>query len=96
MNFLVAYDVSTQDREGQRRLRRVARACEGYGQRVQYSLFEVVCSRTTMARLIAELEIIMEAEADAIRIYQLEADGLDRVIRLGLSRELPNDGPWVL
>lgn len=96
MNFLVAYDVSTQDREGQRRLRRVARACEGYGQRVQYSLFEVVCSRTTMARLIAELEIIMEAEADAIRIYQLEADGLDRVIRLGLRRELPNDGPWVL
>ena len=96
MNFLVAYDVSTQDREGQRRLRRVARACEGYGQRVQYSLFEVVCSRTTMARLIAELEIIMEAEADVIRIYQLEADGLDRVIRLGLRRELPNDGPWVL
>ena len=96
MNFLVAYDVSTQNPEGQRRLRRVARACEGYGQRVQYSLFEVVCSRTTMARLIAELEIIMEAEADAIRIYQLEADGLDRVIRLGLRRELPNDGPWVL
>ena len=96
MNFLVAYDVSTQNPEGQRRLRRVARACEGYGQRVQYSLFEVVCSRTTMARLIAELELIMEAEADAIRIYQLEADGLDRVIRLGLHRELPHDGPWVL
>lgn len=96
MNFLVAYDVSTQDREGQRRLRRVARACEGYGQRVQYSLFEVVCSRTTMARLIAELEIIMEADADAIRIYQLDADGLDKVLRLGLRRELPHDGPWVL
>lgn len=96
MNFLVAYDVSTQDRDGQRRLRRVARACEGYGQRVQYSLFEVVCSRTKMARLLAELETIMETDTDAIRIYQLETDSLDRVIRLGLRRELPHDGSWVM
>ena len=96
MNFLVAYDVSTQDKEGQRRLRSVARACEGYGQRVQYSLFEVVCSRTTMAKLLVELEGIMEAEVDAIRIYRLDADGLDKVIRLGQCRELPIDTSWVL
>ena len=96
MNFLVAYDVSTEDREGQRRLRKVARACEGYGQRVQYSLFEVVCSRVKLARLLAELETIMEPGVDSIRIYRLEADGLDRVIRLGLRRELPHDRPWVV
>jgi CRISPR/Cas system-associated endoribonuclease Cas2 len=59
-------------------------------------LFEVVCSRTNLARLVAELETIMEADADAIRIYQLEADGLDKVIRLGQRRELPYEGPWVV
>ena len=61
MNFLVVYDVETTTREGQRRLRQVARACEGYGQRVQYSVFEVVCDRTSMARLVVRLEEIMEA-----------------------------------
>jgi CRISPR-associated protein Cas2 len=96
MNFLVAYDVSTEDRQGRRRLRRVARACEGYGQRVQYSLFEVVCSRTNLARLVAKLEAIMEAGVDTIRVYQLEADGFDKVIRLGQRRELPHDGPWIV
>lgn len=96
MNLVIAYDVNTQSPEGQRRLRRVAKACEGYGQRVQYSVFEVVCSRANMVKLLAELESIMEPKSDAIRVYPLEEDGFDRVIHLGVRRELPHDEGWVL
>jgi len=44
MEVLVAYDVATEDSAGRRRLRRVAQACEAYGQRVQKSVFECVLS----------------------------------------------------
>lgn len=96
MNVLVAYDVSTEDREGQRRLREVARVCEGYGQRVQYSLFEVVCSRVKLAKLVADLQRIMKPETDSIRLYPLDVDSFDRVIRLGQRHELPSEASWVL
>ncbi|MCP3875090.1 MAG: CRISPR-associated endonuclease Cas2, partial [Desulfobacteraceae bacterium] len=41
MLVLVSYDVSTE-KNGQKRLRRVAKVCKNYGQRVQYSVFECV------------------------------------------------------
>ncbi len=96
MNFLVVYDVETTTREGQRRLRQVARACEGYGQRVQYSVFEVVCDRTSMARLVVHLEEIMDPGVDSIRIYPLDRDGFARVVLLGPRREIPHEDAWVL
>lgn len=96
MNFLVVYDVETTTREGQRRLRRVARACEGYGQRVQYSVFEIVCSRTKLANLVVELEGIMDARVDSIRVYPFDQDGFSRVIMLGTRREIPHENAWIL
>lgn len=96
MNFLVVYDVETTTRVGQRRLRQVARALEGFGQRVQYSVFEVVCDRTAMARLVIQLEGIMDTEVDSVRIYPLDRDGFARVLLLGPRREIPHDDAWVL
>lgn len=96
MNALVAYDVETVTREGQRRLRQVAKACEGYGQRVQYSVFEVVCSRSKLAQLILQLEGIMDPDADSIRVYPLAEDAFTRVIFLGRRREIPHEDAWVL
>ena len=55
MNVLVVYDVATHDRAGERRLRRVAKICEGFGQRVQYSVFEVVCDRTGLEKMMTRL-----------------------------------------
>ena len=55
MEILVTYDVETITREGQRRLRRVAKVCEGMGQRVQKSVFEVVCTPAELVLLEAEL-----------------------------------------
>jgi len=96
VNFLVVYDVETVTREGQRRLRQVARACEGYGQRVQHSVFEVFSSRTKMAKLVVELEGIMDPRVDSIRVYPLDHDGFERAIILGTRREIPFESSWVL
>ena len=71
MLVIVCYDVSTETREGRRRLRRVAKVCEGTGQRVQKSVFE--CQVTLMQledlerRLLAEVNL----EQDCLRLYRL-------------------------
>jgi CRISPR-associated endonuclease Cas2 len=97
MNFLVTYDVSTMSPEGQRRLRQVARICEGYGQRVQYSVFEVTCSQTDLAKLLKKLEDVIQPDQDSLRLYPITvAGGFRAVLRLGISRELPDDEAWTL
>lgn len=95
MNIIVAYDVSTVTPIGQRRLRRVAKICEGYGQRVQYSVFEVVCSQTDLAKLIARLEDEIDPAEDSLRLYPIHSD-FGNVIQLGLRRDLPNEDAWTL
>ena len=71
MEILVVYDVATDDAAGRRRLRRVAKACEAYGQRVQNSVFECVLSDADMEMLVARLRAEMDETADSIRIYRL-------------------------
>ena len=51
MIVVVAYDVSTETKEGRRRLRRVAQACKDYGQRVQKSLFECIVREADWVKL---------------------------------------------
>ncbi len=87
MDLLVTYDVNTTTPEGQRRLRRVAKICEGYGIRVQKSVFEVVCSPTQRAKLEHALRNVIEATTDSIRIYPLHHQALDKVIQLGQELE---------
>ena len=59
MLIIVTYDVATETRAGQKRLRRVAKVCESMGQRVQKSVFE--CQLDEMQfeqlerRLLAEI-----------------------------------------
>ena len=96
MNVLIAYDVSTVTPAGKSRLRRVAKACEAYGQRVQYSLFEVICSRTDLAKLMGELTDLIEPAEDSLRVYKLDRDGFDGVIALGRITDFAADEPWTL
>ena len=42
MFVLVSYDVNTQDAEGRKRLRNIAKICQNWGQRVQFSVFECI------------------------------------------------------
>ena len=71
INLLVTYDVNTLSREGRRRLRRVAKVCEGYGQRVQLSVFECAVNDVQREVLRQRLKKAIEPSLDSLRIYTL-------------------------
>ena len=71
MEVLVAYDVATDSPEGRRRLRQVAKACEGFGQRVQKSVFECIITDAELVILETRLVRIIDATSDSLRIYRL-------------------------
>jgi len=71
MNILVAYDVNTEERAGQKRLRLVAKACKAFGQRVQDSVFECSITPTDMEKLRQRLLKIIDKDEDSLRIYTL-------------------------
>lgn len=78
-----------------RRLRRIARACEDYGQRVQFSVFECEIDPaqwvTLKARLIAEID----EKVDSLRFYYLGANWKRRVEHVGAKPVLDLDGPLI-
>ncbi len=83
MMVLVAYDVSTVDPGGARRLRHVARACLDFGQRVQYSLFEIEVEPAQWVSLKARLENAIDPQSDSLRYYFLGANWRRRVEHVG-------------
>ena len=71
MELLITYDVATSEKGGARRLRRVAKACEAHGQRVQKSVFECTLSAMQLEQLLHKLEQIMSEQHDSLRVYRL-------------------------
>lgn len=71
MMVLVTYDVSTENSKGQSRLRKVARVCKDYGQRVQNSVFELIVTPAEMIEVKHKLEEIIDMEKDSIRYYHM-------------------------
>jgi CRISPR-associated protein Cas2 len=71
MLMLVSYDVSTETRDGRRRLRRVARVCLNYGQRVQKSVFECRVNAAQLEVLKRDLLEIINEEEDSLRLYRI-------------------------
>ncbi len=93
--MLIAYDVSTVDVAGRRRLRRVARACLDYGQRVQNSVFECEVEPAQWVALRTRLLGEINGDTDSLRFYRLGADGKRRVEHVGAKPVLDLDGPLV-
>ena len=93
MMVLVSYDVSTVDKRGQGRLRKVAKACLDYGQRVQNSVFECDIDPAQWVALKARLEGIVNAEYDSLRYYNLGSNWQRRVEHYGAkpTMDLKND-----
>ena len=70
MDVLVAYDIADTDGTGPARLRRVAQVCEKYGQRVQFSVFECRLSPERLARMIGEVEDLIDRDCDSVMVYR--------------------------
>lgn len=96
MELLVTYDVDTTTTEGERRLRRVAKICEGYGVRVQKSVFEVVCSPAQRLKLQAQLTNAIAPDTDSIRIYAVPRGTFPDAQHLGAAIRPAHYGPLVL
>src|SRR5258708_26446052 len=86
--ILVAYDVNTETPAGRRRLRRVARACLDFGQRVQNSVFECDVDPGQWTALRARLVAEIDPAVDSLRFYRLGADGRKRVEHVGVKPRL--------
>jgi CRISPR-associated protein Cas2 len=95
MMVLVSYDVSTSDSGGQRRLRRVARVCKNYGQRVQYSVFECIVDPAMWTFLRKQLEEEIDPAQDSLRFYFLGANWRRRVEHVGAKPSFDQEGPLV-
>ena len=83
MELLVSYDVATVTEGGQSRLRKIARVCEGSGQRVQKSVFECVLDRAGLERLMADLSKVMDPDEDTVRIYRLREQRAQNLWEMG-------------
>lgn len=96
MLVLVTYDVSTVSEGGARRLRRVARACQDYGQRVQNSVFEVEVDPVLWTKLKARLESIIDPRSDSLRYYHLGSNWQRRVEHVGAKPAADLNGPLIV
>ncbi len=97
MDIVVAYDISTTDRSGQVRLRKVADICSKYGHRVQKSVFECRLSPSRHMRMIGELQDVINWSQDTISVYHIYGDLDDSRMVIGIGeppRELAD--PWLV
>lgn len=96
MLILVTYDVSTVDTAGQRRLRRVAQACEDYGTRVQKSVFECQVGQKEWVNLRHRLLREIKEDQDSLRFYFLDAEAVQRTEHHGVAKPIDLTEPLVL
>jgi CRISPR-associated protein Cas2 len=96
MFILIAYDVSTVDRAGQKRLRQVARACKDYGVRVQKSLFECQVGKTEWATLRNRLLQKIDPKQDSLRFYHIDEDARKETEHHGIKEPVDLNAPLVL
>ncbi len=92
MYVLVTYDVASSDAGGSARLRRVAKVCTQYGQRVQYSVFECLVDSAQYESMKHELFRLIDEERDSLRFYNLGKRWESRVEHLGAKETYNPEG----
>jgi len=95
MMVLVSYDVANNE-DGSRRLRKVAKICSNYGQRVQYSVFECLVDPGQWALLRNKLLEEINEEYDSLRFYFLGANWKRRVEHIGAKKVMDPEGPLII
>jgi CRISPR-associated protein Cas2 len=96
MMVLVAYDVETESKGGQRRLRRVAKTCQNFGQRVQFSVFECLVDPAQWVALRSILLKEIDPAKDSLRFYFLGANWQKRVEHVGAKPTYDPEGPILI
>lgn len=96
MMVLITYDVETVSSEGQKRLRKVAKKCENYGQRVQNSVFECLVTPDQFVVLKNDLEKIINKECDSLRYYYLGSNWKTRVEHIGAKISYDPEGVLII
>ena len=96
MLVVVSYDVSTVEPEGRRRLRRVAKLCKDYGQRVQLSVFECEVNPAQWTVLRDRLINEIDPEVDSLRFYFLGANWRRRIEEIGAKKAYDPGGPLIV
>lgn len=86
VRYLVSYDISHP-----KRLRRVARTLEGFGVRLQYSVFECPLDEVRLAKLKSELQDLLNHDEDQVLFVSLGPSASDASLiieAMGLPYEL--------
>jgi len=96
MMVLVAYDVNTQTKSGQKRLRHVAKFCENRGQRVQNSVFECLVAPAQWVALRQRLIDIINPDKDSLRFYFLGKNWKRKVEHVGAKPAYDPQGPLIV
>jgi len=96
MMVLITYDVNTETKEGRNRLRRVAKTCQNFGQRVQFSVFECVVDNAQWIELRKRLTDEFNPECDSLRFYFLGGNWRKRVEHVGAKPSYDPEAPLVL
>ncbi len=96
MLILVSYDVAVSDDGGARRLRRIAKACQDYGQRVQFSVFECNIDPAQWTVLKQRLIEEIDSNRDSLRFYYLGSNWKRRVEHVGAKESIDQEGPLIV
>jgi CRISPR-associated protein Cas2 len=95
MMVLITYDVNTETEAGKKRLRKVAKQCQNYGQRVQNSVFECLVDAAQMKQLKHLLTQLIDEKKDSLRFYYLGNEWRSRVEHIGAKVSLDLEGPLI-
>jgi len=95
MLVLITYDVNTETETGKKRLRKVAKKCQDYGQRVQNSVFECIIDPARLKLLQDALEKIIDPKVDSLRYYYLGNEWRGRVVHVGAKASLDLEGTLI-
>ncbi|EGD49246.1 CRISPR-associated protein Cas2 [Ruminiclostridium papyrosolvens DSM 2782] len=96
MMVLITYDVNTESEGGKKRLRRVAKQCVNYGQRVQNSVFECVMDAAKCREVKNKLEKIIDKEKDSLRFYYLGNNYKSKVEHIGTKESFDVEGTLII
>ena len=81
--YLVAYDITDNKRR-----KKIADILEGYGPRVQYSVFECVLNPKQYKQLQTRLKKVFRSEEDNLRFYPISDHTLKQVEIWGEGSQL--------